>query len=169
MFDLSSNFTHILSCLLTVKVSSLIITKLFYSHQVYKEQPGMKSRQELIMCEILKEGFISQTCPRYTYIKHITFTWNYEWHQEVVSIPNTCHMFYEGYLWDVLRQTFAADLTVIRLLSLEDVCVDDKHRTLSEGLPTEVSRVCLCNNGHENCSSCWMLFHRTDEFLTCMN
>jgi hypothetical protein len=38
-----------------VKVSSLIITKMLYSHQAYKELHGTKSRQELIMCEILKD------------------------------------------------------------------------------------------------------------------
>jgi len=68
MFDLSSSFTHILLCVLTAKVSSLIMNKLLYSHQVYREQPGTKSKQELIMCEILKERFISQTCPIYIYI-----------------------------------------------------------------------------------------------------
>jgi uncharacterized membrane protein YraQ (UPF0718 family) len=68
MFDLNSNFTHILLCLLTAIVSSLIINKLVYSHQVYKEQPGTKSKQELIMCEKLKERFISQTYCTYLYI-----------------------------------------------------------------------------------------------------
>jgi len=53
MFDRSSNFTYI-SYLLTAEVSSLIITKLLYSHQTYKEQPGMKSRQQLIMYECMK-------------------------------------------------------------------------------------------------------------------
>jgi len=56
---------YFIPCLLTAKVSGLITTKLLYSQQAYNEQPGTKSRQELIMCEILKEGFISQTCPRY--------------------------------------------------------------------------------------------------------
>ena len=79
----------------------------------------------------------------YIYISDIIFTWIYEWHQELVSIPNTWHMFYKGYLmsWD---KPFVAYLTVIRLLSHEDMHVWMISTELRVKDFPQRSRLCVC-------------------------
>jgi len=70
--------------------------------------------------------------------------------------------------WD---KPFAADLTIIRFLSHEVMFVDDKHRTLSEGLPTEVSPMCVRAIMDTKIAALVECFstEETDEFLACMN